>query len=43
VDDLVAHVDGLVGSRQGTLDDFDGAIDPCAETPGIGENDLHGN
>ena len=38
---LVAHVDRRAEQVDGALDDVDGAIDAGAETPGIGEQDLH--
>jgi hypothetical protein len=43
VDHFVANVDRRPELRQRLLDDRDRAVDTCAKTPGIGENDLHGD
>ncbi len=41
VHDLVAHVDRAPEFLQCAFDDLDGAIDPRAKAPRLGQNDLH--
>jgi hypothetical protein len=43
MDNLMPDIDRGSILPEGEIDDVDGAIDPCAKTPWIGEINFHGN